>query len=134
MTHVSKVPISEKTRKKLDTLVLTFLDAGNLKTREHIFREIFTKTERLMFAKRLGILLLIEQGCSLYEVSTKLGVSPSTAARFEIKNLRGQHAITRKWLKRRHINNQLLRLLHELLSIPFKRSYKGVAPLIKDDI
>lgn len=54
---------------------------GNAKL---VFDELFTKTEKLMLAKRLAIILLLDQGESIYAIENTLKVSPSTVARISL--------------------------------------------------
>lgn len=46
--------------------------------------EFFTKTERIMFAKRLAILALLLKGAPPYHIRLRLNVSPSTVARMQV--------------------------------------------------
>ncbi len=56
-----------------------------------LFNELFTKTEKLMIAKRLAIIYLISQKESLYAIEQTLKVSPSTVARMSYKYEKGNY-------------------------------------------
>ena len=80
MPHLSKQKISVKTKKKLDRYVLDYLKATGTKSREQIYLELFTATERLMISKRLMLIYLIDRGVPTHKISNVLKMSPSTVA------------------------------------------------------
>jgi uncharacterized protein YerC len=53
------------------------------------FGELFTQTEKLMLAKRLAIVFMLEQKESIYAIEQVLKVSPSTVARMSVKHENG---------------------------------------------
>jgi uncharacterized protein YerC len=120
MPHVSSEPLR---REQIDQLNKNFvrLLAGTIASRrEQALSELLTHTERLMIAKRLGMLLLISEGVSTYYISKRLHVSPSTVARFETKVESGAFDKTLIFLKKKKHTNTILSILGELAAVPFE--------------
>lgn len=82
MPHLSNKKLNKKVLKDLDKYIFSIIHDAGAKTRVNIFRELLTKTEKIMIAKRIGMLFLLRKGLSLYEISKALGVSSSTVERF----------------------------------------------------
>ncbi len=131
MPHVSKRKISNAARKDLDGHLLSFLDEADARTRQRIFKELLTKTERLMIAKRLAMIILLEEDNSLYQIENTLAVSPSTAARFSQSLDGGAYEHTRTWIKRYKGLHPFLRLLIDLAATPFEARRESFAKRIK---
>lgn len=83
MPHISSKKLDKKIIDELEKHLLSIIRDSGTKTRVLIFEELLTKTEKAMLAKRIGILFLLKKGLSPYKISELLGVSPSTAERFE---------------------------------------------------
>lgn len=62
----------------MDQLISAFRDPKSEKDIKGLFESIFTKTEKLMLAKRLAIAVLLEQGLSYPEISSAIKVSSVT--------------------------------------------------------
>ena len=62
----------------LRQLIVAFKQCLNEKTLEDLFDSLFTKTERLMFAKRLAIAVLLERGLNYKDISRLIKVSSVT--------------------------------------------------------
>ncbi len=99
--------------------------------RKKIFREILTKTERVMIAKRIALVLLIGKGYSPYKISERLGISPSTAERFQLMFTYGKFKATSLWVKRYKGINKLLHLLGGILA-PFEYPRKSLSQLLRE--
>ena len=132
MTHISKRPISGTVKERLDEYMIAFLTEAGSSTRKQIFRELFTKTERLMIAKRLILILLISQENSIYKISATLGMSPSTVARFKHSIDKGGFFRTRQWLGKERIRNEILRYMANLLAVPFEAKRKSLKQILDD--
>ncbi len=85
MPHVSKRLLQKEQyleiHKQFYKIIKELSISGNAKL---VFDELFTKTEKLMLAKRLAIILLLDQGESIYAIENALKVSPSTVARISL--------------------------------------------------
>jgi len=132
MTHISKRVVSTATLKQIDELILaSFTDTGT-KERQQIFRELLTKTERLMLAKRLAMLSLIQKNVSTFHISRLLQVSPSTVARFEVEVDQGKYRHTSAWLSTYRKLHKILRLLANLTVIPFQARRNSFAKIVNE--
>jgi len=126
MPHISKRKIDTKTRRKLEEHLVSILLDTDFNTREKIFRELFTETEKLMLAKRIAIILGLEINLSTYAISEKIKVSPSTVARFENKIQLGKYPHLIKWLKKYSgKRRKVLDMILELAALPFEIAYKS---------
>ena len=119
MPHVSSKPLHAKEFARLDDQLIAAFANTRAEARKKIYDELFTKTERIMLAKRLEILFLISKGVSTYKISKALHVSPSTVARFELAVENGKYSQSTKWLSSPHFSSSLLQLFAELASVPF---------------
>lgn len=85
MPHVSKRKLEEQV---LESLLAQFSGifklAGRKNTLNHFTDELFTKTEKIMFAKRLAAILLLNRGMPQHLISEKLNMSPSTISRLSL--------------------------------------------------
>ena len=84
MPHISKKKLDTQITNELRKHLYTLVRNSGSQTRVLIFEELLTKTETIMLAKRIGALLLLKRGLSLYKISRLLGVSPSTVERFKL--------------------------------------------------
>jgi len=101
------------------------------KTRRALIDELLTSTERIMLAKRIALIFLIEQGASTRKICRLLKMSPSSVARFQVKVERGVFVQTMKWIKHSR-TPAIVRLLTQLASIPFKAQRKSLAQLVDE--
>lgn len=125
MPHISKHKLDQKILNDLDTYVVSFLTDTDAKTRKLVFREVLTRTEKLMIAKRLAMLYYITKGESTHEIGRLLKVSPSTVARFELALENKRFGNTEKWVEKYLSGSKFLRLLGELVAIPFEARHKS---------
>ena len=132
MPHISKQFVEEKVIKKLDERVIAFLSDTGSKTRNKIFKEILTKTERTMIAKRLTMIYLIQKGIATHKISNVLKVSPSTVARFENKLDQKHFVHTALWVKNHTAMNKILKLIFDLAVIPFDAQKKSFGQMLDE--
>ena len=86
MPHISKKRMDDKDFNKIYDQLISFFDtAGSKRKSDLLFKEFLTDTEKIMFAKRLSILCLIDDSISEHYISNILGVSPSTVSRILLK-------------------------------------------------
>jgi uncharacterized protein YerC len=90
MTHVSKRKIGSQIEKRIvdafmDALFSTSVARG--KARVH---SILTPTERIMLAKRLAIITMLERDQSYYRIEQTLNVSISTIKRLHERLMAGE--------------------------------------------
>lgn len=122
MSQVSKYPLSKETYDRIFEIFLKTLI--NIKDKEEgnsLISDFFTPTERIMFAKRLGIALLLEKGYDYQVIKGALRVSSATIASVSQARQYGnngyQNFIT-KILKDERILNFLEEITIRLVSLP----------------
>ncbi len=82
MSHVSRRRLKQKTYEKVHNTFLELMAFPREKKRAHLFlTDVLTRTERLMLAKRLAVIVMLCRGYSGYKIRTALKVSPSTTTR-----------------------------------------------------
>lgn len=83
MTQVSKYRLSEDIKNQIESYFN--LTIANLTTKNQVqqfFNEFLTKTEKIMFAKRLAIGILVSRGYEYRQISQILKVSTTTVSSF----------------------------------------------------
>ena len=83
MPHVSKKKLKKKIFIKIgEQLSDTIAKANSARELRWVFKELITPTERIMLAKRLAIMLMLEKGYSFNIIQRTLKVTPQTIVRF----------------------------------------------------
>jgi uncharacterized protein YerC len=92
MPHISKRKVNQKVFNEIYNSFAKAIAKNRHNYSAELFTSsFFTKTERIMFAKRLAIIALLHKGYPFYEVVDILKVSPSTVARFERNLMTGKY-------------------------------------------
>ena len=83
MVYISKKKIDPKVESVLSDQLLSFIAAAQTKHEAAtLATELLTETERIMLAKRLAIVVMLERGYSFRgEIERSLKVTPQTVAR-----------------------------------------------------
>ena len=89
MTHVSKVKIPKDVERKIVTAFMNSLFSTSTKRGKARVYAILTPTERLMLAKRLAIISMLDKEESYYGIEQALNVSRSTVRRLHRRLLAG---------------------------------------------
>jgi Trp operon repressor len=85
MPHISKRKLDKQTEKQLyDALVFTFSKLDLAESRQ-ILGTVLTETERLMLAKRLGVMLLLDENLSDRQIAEALKITPPTIQKIELQ-------------------------------------------------
>ena len=103
MPHISK-KLLEKDKflgihKQLYKIIAEFSRTGKAKI---VFDELLTKTEKLMLAKRLAIIVMLDQNESIYAMEQTLKVSSSTVARMSLSYENGEYAELLKEIRKQN--------------------------------
>ncbi|MDO8492130.1 MAG: helix-turn-helix domain-containing protein [bacterium] len=106
-------------------------DAGS-RARNNILNELLTPTEKLVIAKRLAMIVLINKGKSVVEIGHDLGVSTSTVARFQLKVERGQFGHTIKWIHSHSLEAKAAELLKFVIASAFGKRGKSFKQMVND--
>jgi Trp operon repressor len=93
MPHVSKRKIKDDQFKKIyGKLTIVFDKAGKNNKTKLILEEFLTPTEKIMLAKRLAIIFMLNEKVSIYHIAETLFVSPSTVERMSLKYEYGDYS------------------------------------------
>ena len=124
MPHVSKNKLDEDDIKRLEDELVRTLERGfkNNQTKQ-VLRELLTKTEKAMIAKRLGVIALLSKDFPITKISTGLKMSIMTVQVMQMKYERGLYKnIINDDLGKKDIWN----ILEHILSSPLA-TRKGLA-------
>lgn len=124
MPQVSKNKLKPKVKKDITSQFINTIAHLDKKSADIFFNQFFTKTERLMFAKRLAIVYLLREGFSSYRISRLLKVSKST-----VLNLNSKYSFLEKetiisTCERLDVDGGLLQELKDLLLNGFSMDSK----------
>ncbi|MFA6270137.1 MAG: helix-turn-helix domain-containing protein [Candidatus Paceibacterota bacterium] len=93
MPHVSKRKIKKEQFEKIyKKLADVFDNAGKNKKSKLILDEFLTSTEKVMLAKRLAVIFMLNENISIHHISEALFVSSSTVNRISLKYDTGKFA------------------------------------------
>ena len=132
MPHISKKKLDTQITNELRKHLYTLVRNSGSQTRVLIFEELLTKTETIMLAKRIGALLLLKRGLSLYKISHLLGVSPSTVERFKLAMESGKYKNTADWVWKNSKEGSLNVLLTKLISLAFTGRTKSFKKFVDE--
>ena len=127
MPHLSKKLVKRETKERLEKNLYSILADTTSHAREKIFNELYTETERVMFAKRLGMLALLDRGIPSFTISKILSVSPSTVERFDVYRERGKYKET----SRIRIPNRFIKLILDLTLPPLRGRRMSLTKLLE---
>lgn len=133
MPHVSKFKLSKKSEEQLKrTLDLIFSKL----TKEHETRSFLTSllspTEKLMLAKRLAIIILLNEGFSQTEIAGALHVTRETVSRVQLLyEMRGEgYDLALQKLKDEKLMEEVKGLLVEIVRYSIRAAGGYVKPSI----
>jgi len=93
MPHVSKRLLEREKFLGIHKELFKIIGTIARSNRSHLaLGELFTKTEKLMLAKRLAIVCMLDQKESVYAIEQILKVSPSTVARISLQYEKGAYS------------------------------------------
>jgi Trp operon repressor len=85
MPHISSKKLDKSFVEKLFKKFITVLGrAQNKNSLSLVMKELLTKTEKIMFVKRLSIILMLANSLPQHKIVDILGVSPSTVAKISL--------------------------------------------------
>ncbi len=118
--------------KELDSHLISLIQENNYRKRTKIFKELLSKTEKMMLAKRLGILFLLKKGVPTYKIDELLGVSSSTARRFEQSLEAKRYNATEEWLWKRTKAGKFEALMGKILRLAFTGRTKSFKEMVDE--
>ena len=109
MPHVSKKKLKSHLLKKLfEKLLAVFEQAQSKKSLPSVLNELFSRTEKIMLAKRLVIILMLESGTPQHKIVDILKVSPTTVAKMSLKIEIGNYRAILKVSKKEKVDIEKL--------------------------
>jgi Trp operon repressor len=105
MPHVSSKKLDSRLLEKLFKKLLAVLkQAQNKNYFSLVINELFTKTEKIMLAKRLAIILMLDNNIPQHRITEILNVSPTTVAKTSLGIELGKYTAILKVSKREKID------------------------------
>ena len=102
MNHISKKKLEDSTLDKIqDKFIATITNLKSSKVGDSFLKEFFTETEKILFAKRLAVIIMLNNDFSYYRINKILKVSTSTSKRMHEKLLFGDYNSILKVFKKR---------------------------------
>ena len=115
MPHISNKKLEEKYFKKIyDQLISIFDTAGTYRKSDILLKEFLTETEKIMLAKRLAIICLLNEGVSKPYISQILLISPSTVDRISLTYEIGMYPYITNLIKKN--SRTIWRIFEEMVS------------------
>lgn len=128
MPQISKYPISKDVADRIFEIFLKILvQVRSNKDADDFAYDLFTPTERVMFAKRLAIAFLLLKGYQYRIISRLLKVSLATisSVNFSLKHGRGSYKkVLENLMKEENLEKFFGNILEKILSMP-AASIKG---------
>ena len=122
MSQVSKYPLSKDIYDRIFEIFLkTLINVKDKNEGRNLLKDFFTPTERMMFAKRLGIALLLEKNYDYQTIRGILKVSSGTIASVNLARKYGNQGYNKfieKILKDEQITGFLEEIVLKLVSLP----------------
>ncbi|QSH39170.1 hypothetical protein JXR01_02585 [Candidatus Kaiserbacteria bacterium] len=120
MVHISKnkvaSPVQEKLFKELADLFVANTSATGF---SKLLFELLSKTERIMLAKRVGIIGALLNEYSAYEISQLFKVSTSTVIRIETQMQQGKFDYITSIFKKKKARASFLHILETMVTLGF---------------
>jgi len=92
MPHISNKHLKNDELKKFYGEMIEIFGLASKKLKlKNVGNEFFTKTEKIMFAKRFAVITMLAKEISNYEISQKLAMSPATVDRMSLKFEKGDY-------------------------------------------
>ena len=132
MPHVSGRKLKKEIEDKLENHLISLIRDSGSANRVRIFKELLTKTERLMIAKRIGALFLLKKGIFFYKVSDVLQISSSTAARFERDLDLNKYRHTGEWVWRKTRAGRYATFMESLIKLAFTGRTKSFKQSVEE--
>lgn len=133
MPHVSRIKLNQKIEKDLiDIFDLVLTKLSKKENVNSFLLALLTPTERLMLAKRLGIIMLLKEGFSESEISQTLHVTRVTVSRMQLfLEARGQgYELALRILQNEKLAKDLKVMLYKLAAYTARAAGGRVKPTI----
>ena len=116
MPHVSKYRLDKGQEEKLFlALVDNLASQRSQKGRIALYKEVLTRTEQRMLAKRLALISMLGEGMSFEDIQKTLKISSSTVTRFWLAMQQGKFKETVRVVRKPDVSQKILNLLGSML-------------------
>ncbi len=128
MPHISQKKIDQQVFNKIMTqFAKTFQEADDRSRSLSVMKELFTKTEKIMFAKRITMIYMLEKNISFENISEIIHLSPTTIAKFSLAMDAGKYKETISIIsKKGKLADEIERLLYGILPPRVRRPHKNL--------
>ena len=109
MPHISSKKLDTGLSNKIFVKLLTILAQAQKKSSLSVVaNELFTHTEKIMLAKRIAVILLLDNGLPQHRICELLKVSPTTVAKASLRIEMGKYDAILKVSKREKLDIEKL--------------------------
>jgi len=116
MTNISKQSLPIHLKKQLYAQFTKLFVSANERKLAALFDVVFTESEKIMFIKRIAIILMLSRGVSIYAIAKSLKVTEVTVRTHRDKFLVGDYQVITGIIKQKSFNiNDFIRLAEILL-------------------
>jgi Trp operon repressor len=92
MPHVSKLELSKEEFEKVYSEFLRTIDRSAKQGKSFkVLGEFLTRTEKMMFAKRFAVIVMLTREVPIYQIAESLHMSPATIDRMSLKFEMGKY-------------------------------------------
>ena len=133
MPHVSKIKLNNKNQEALiNNLELILTKINKSDDMKYFLASLLTPTEKLMFAKRIAIVILLKEGVSESNISNVLHVTRVTVSRLQyFIEARGQgYEVALKILEKEKLMKEFRKVLLALVKYSARAAGGYVKPTI----
>ena len=132
MPHISKKKLNQHVVRNLERYISSIIRDTGTQTRTRIFDELLTQTEKIMIAKRIGVLFLLKKGLSPFTISKTLGVSSSTVNRFAQHTQGYRYKYTIDWVWKNSDEGAFEKFMESLVALVFTGRTKSFKKFIDE--
>jgi uncharacterized protein YerC len=110
MSQISKKKLGYFVSSKIsDQFVDTLIGLNNKNKGREFVNELFTETEKIMLAKRLGAIVMLKDGYSNYRVSRHLQLSSSTVFKLSKAVKKSQYSFLDEFFSNKKVRMEFLK-------------------------
>lgn len=132
MVHLNKHKISEKLLVDLFTRLNETIARLDERQAGLFLNDLLGEEERVMLAKRLGIVVMIMEGYSMYRISRTLKVSPSTVEKIHTAIQQGAFSNVVPALKKNKLNYMaIVEIIDSILTVGGVMPHYGQSHMYK---
>lgn len=126
MARISKQALSEQQQADLSRQLTEVIARMDIFQTQNFLSEFFGKEEKIMFAKRLAIIVLLHHDRPIHRIATYLHVSEATVLKLHHRYERGEFNCTLETLhKNKKVFTEFIAILEAILTVGGTMPYKN---------